>query len=113
MVGREFLANVVRGTAIRMLRACAVALGALRLAADREIADRLIERLYLHFALERQMVKALGLGEDAIDQRLRHAVIGDEIEADALARRTQCSSGALERARLAGEIGAEIDHRNA
>jgi len=37
-----------------MFRSRAVELGALSLAADREIADRLFERAHLHLALERQ-----------------------------------------------------------
>ncbi len=86
---------------------------ALRLSAQGQIAhDPLALHLHFEFLLERQRVKALGLGEDAVDERLRDAVIGDEVEAQLLARRAELGSRPFERAPLAREIGAEIDHRD-
>ncbi len=57
-------------------------------------------------------MKALRRVEHAVDERLRDAVIADEVEAERLARRAQGRGGALKRAGLAAEIGAEIDDRD-
>ncbi len=60
-------------------------------------------------------MELFGRRERAIDQRLRNAVIGKEAEADAFAAGARAELGrrALQRTRLAGEIGPEIEHRYA
>ena len=55
----------------------------------------------------------LGDGEGDVDQRLRHAVIGDDEKPGVFA---SARDGARQRCRrpcLAGEIRADIEHRNA
>jgi hypothetical protein len=47
-----------------------------------------------------------------IDQRWGHAVIDDRVETYLCQRVMQLGCGAIERAGLAGKIGAKIDHRN-
>ena len=65
-----------------------------------------------HLLLERLGVKPRGLMEGVTDLRVRHAVIDDEVEADFRQREPQLGGGAVDRARLAREIGAEIDDGN-
>ena len=57
-------------------------------------------------------MEARGLAEGFLDQGARDAVIDDEVEADLGQRMAQLGSGAVERARLACETGAEIDDRD-
>ena len=66
----------------------------------------------LHLLVDRQRVEAGGLPESLADRRARDAVIDDEIEADLGQRMAQLDGGAVERARLACETGAEIDDRD-
>lgn len=111
MVGRELAPDIERCAAVGM-RALGVDRGVLRLAAERQIADHLADRLDLELSLERQLVEALGLGEDAIDQRLRDAVIADEEKAEGLGRIADERASSLERACLTREKRADIDYRN-
>ena len=53
-----------------------------------------------------------GLAEPLLDKLARDAVIDDEVEADLGQRMAKLGGGAVERARLACETGAEIDDRN-
>jgi len=57
--------------------------------------------------------KPPGLGEDAVDQPLRHAVSGKVEEPDILQREPQLGRGAFERTRLAGETGGDVEDRDA
>ena len=57
-------------------------------------------------------MKPLGLGEDAVDQRLRHAVPGQIEEADILQREAQFRRGGFQRPWRAGEIGGDIEQRD-
>ena len=57
-------------------------------------------------------MKARRLIEDIPDLGLGYAVIDDEIEADFGERDAQFGGGALDRLRLAREVGAEIQDGN-
>ena len=81
-------------------------------AAHRQIADQGLVHLDGELVLERLGVEARSLGEGGIDQRLRHAVADDEVEADLLEGAAQLGAEPLQRAGLAGEIGREVENRN-
>jgi len=51
-------------------------------------------------------MKARSLTENLADLMFRHAVIGDEVEADLGQRETQLGGGAIDRPRVAREIRA-------
>ena len=68
--------------------------------------------LDLQLFVERLGVKAGGGGEGGVDQALRHAVVGDEVEADVLVGVAQFQGGLFARAWHAREIGAEVDDRD-
>ena len=53
-----------------------------------------------------------GLLEGAADQRLGHAVIDDEIEADLGERKAQLAGRALQRPGFPGEVGTQVDDGN-
>ncbi len=79
----------------------------------RHVADVVPIDPQRQFLVERQGMKAGVLGEGAVDQGLRHAVIGDVEEADRLGDVAQLGRDVLERAGLAGPVVAEIEHRDA
>jgi hypothetical protein len=60
----------------------------------------------------RQLVEAPRLREDLRDERRRHRVIHDEVEADVLERVPERARSVLPRAGHAGEIRPEVDHGN-
>ena len=55
----------------------------------------------------------LGDGEGVVDQMLRHAVIGDDEKPGVFAGAGDGPRQRRRRSRLAGEIRADIEHRNA
>jgi len=57
--------------------------------------------------------KVLGHGERVVDQLLRHAVIGDDEKPGVFAGASDRTRQRRCRSRLAGEIRADIEHRNA
>ena len=57
-------------------------------------------------------MKARRFGIGRVDQRLRHAVAGEIVEADILEGEAQLGGGPFGGARLAGEEIGNIDQRN-
>ena len=62
--------------------------------------------------LERQRMELARRGEATIDHLLRHTVVQCVEEADILTGIAHLLGQALQRAGLAGEIRAVVDHRN-
>ncbi len=76
--------------------------------ADVVLAD--LERELVPFGAREEL---LGDGEGAIDQLLRYAMIGDDEKPGVFAGASDGTRQRRCRARLAGEIRADIEHRNA
>jgi hypothetical protein len=77
-----------------------------------QVADIVLVALDLHLLVERPGVEARGLGEHLVAQRRRHAMALDEVEADVLEGVAQLAREPLQRARLPGEIGRQIQDRD-
>jgi hypothetical protein len=83
------------------------------LPAERQVTDVVLADL------ERELIRfgageeSLGDGERVVDQMLRHAVIGDDEKPGVFAGAGNGTRQRRGRARLAGEIRADIEHRNA
>ena len=71
-----------------------------------QVADLVFVDQQRLFLRHRQGVEARGLGEGGVDQRLIHAVVADEIEADILAGPAEFLGQAAAGAGLACEVGA-------
>jgi len=86
--------------------------GAHRIAAHDHVAVIVLVELQGELLRDRQGMKPPGLGEGALDQRLRHAVPGQHEKAD----RRQCvmhlARGGGQRSRPAGGIVRDIDDRD-
>jgi hypothetical protein len=86
--------------------------GAQGIAAHRQVADVVLVDPDLHFPVERLAMEPRGLAEGAADQRLGHAVIDDEVEADLGQRNAQLARRAFEGSRFPGEVGPQVDDGN-
>ena len=71
-----------------------------------------VDRVSMDLLVERLRMEARRLPEGLADESARDAVIDDEVEADLGQGVAQPDGGAVERARLACETGAEIDDRD-
>src|SRR6059036_802802 len=83
------------------------------LPAERQVADVVLadlERELVPFGAREEL---LGDGEGAVDQLRRHAVIGDDEKPGVFAGAGDGMRQRCRRPRLAGEIRADIKHRNA
>src|ERR1700756_3110208 len=86
--------------------------GAQCIAPHRQVADIVLVELDLQLLLERLRVETCDLAKDFAYLPGRYAVIDDEIEADLGQRKSKLSSGMINRAGYAGQIGPEIDDRD-
>ncbi len=83
-----------------------------RLVLDRHVADRVLVDLDLELLFQRHGVEARGLFVLRVDQRLRHAVAREVIEAHVLEGVAQLRGSLFGGAWLAGEEVCDIDQRN-
>ncbi len=86
--------------------------GAQGIAAHRQVADIVLVDPDLHLPVEWLAVEPRGLLEGAADQRLGHAVIDDEVEADLGERKAQLAGRALQRPGFPCEVGTQVDDGN-
>jgi len=83
------------------------------LTAERQVADVVLADLQRELPLLRQGKEVLRLGKDALGQMRRDAMIGDDQKPGVLAGARDGGRERCERARLAGEVGADIENRDA
>ena len=83
-----------------------------RLPSDRHVADIVLVDLDRELLLDGLRMEARRFGVGHVDQRLRHAVSAQIVEADMLEGEAQLGGGALGGTRLAGEVAGNIDQRN-
>jgi anaerobic selenocysteine-containing dehydrogenase len=79
---------------------------------DRQVSDVVPVEPQRQLVVERQRVEAARLGEDVRDERRRHGMIDDEVEADVLEGVAEGGGGAFRGARRAGEVRAEVQDGN-
>src|SRR5215471_10806702 len=80
---------------------------------ERQVADVVLADLEREFVLFWAREKLLGDGEGVVDQTRRHAVIGDDEKPGVFASASDRTRQRRSRSRVAGEIRADIEHRNA
>src|SRR5262245_44460971 len=83
------------------------------LPAERQVADVVLADLERELGPFGAREELLGDGEGAVDQMLGHAVIGDDEKPGIFAGAGDGPRQRRRRAGLAGEIRADIEHRNA
>ena len=107
-IAHDVEALVAVGPLVGVHGRCADGLRALRQVADVDVAD--LERELL---LHRQVEETRGGGEGVGHHAVRHAVVGQHQEAGVAAGPRDVARQFLPRAGRAGEVGAEVEHRDA